>query len=133
MDREPPKSGECWRHYKLKDGVEYVANIVAIAQYSSVYFTDQEDAVLYGNLIEIINELGSYSSFIVKDTETEELLEVQKQSEQWILRPAISPLTNKATERKPVGWARSLSNFMDIVSFPYGDKASNCYRFERIE
>lgn len=31
MERELPKPGERWRHYKLKDGVEYVASIVAIA------------------------------------------------------------------------------------------------------
>lgn len=129
MERDLPIPGELWQHFKQK-----FYSIVAIAQYSSVYFTDQEDTVIYSNsLIEIINELASYSSFIVKDTETEELLEVQKQGEQWILRPAISPLTNKITERKPVGWARSLSNFMEIVSISVGNTTITRYRFERIE
>ncbi|HEY9598384.1 MAG TPA: hypothetical protein V6D33_12000 [Cyanophyceae cyanobacterium] len=44
--------------------------------------------------------------------------------------PAGSPLSSN---QKPVGWARSLDNFMGVVSSPYGDKASNYYRFERIE
>lgn len=132
MERKHPKPGERWRHYKLKDGVEYVANIVAIAQYSSIYFTNQEDAVIYGDLIEIINELASYSSFIVKDTETEELFKAQRQGEQWILHPAINPLTNKVTERKSVGWARSLSNFMDYVVVG-GDEGKRVDRFERIK
>lgn len=126
MERELPKPGDRWRHYKLKDGVEYVAHVVAIAQYS---FANQEQAVIYGDLIGIIDQLGGDCSFVVRDTETEELLEVYKLSNQWMICPASSPLNGN---QKPVGWARSLDNFMGVVSSPYGDKASNCYRFERI-
>ncbi|HEY9598385.1 MAG TPA: hypothetical protein V6D33_12005 [Cyanophyceae cyanobacterium] len=31
MERELPKPGDRWRHYKLKDGVEYIAHVAAIA------------------------------------------------------------------------------------------------------
>lgn len=131
MERELPKPGDRWRHYKLKDGVEYIAHVVAIAQYSSLlYFTNQGQVVIYGDLIGIIDQLGSDCGFVVKDTETEELLEVYKQNDQWTICPTGSPTSN---DQKPVGWARSLDNFMGVVSSPYGDKASNCYRFERIE
>lgn len=131
MEREQPKPkpGERWRHYKLKNGVEYIANIVAIAQYSPINFTDREPAVIYGDLIGIIEELGSYSSFLVKDTETEVWLEVCKQDGQWTLFPNQAPISSL---REPVGWARSLNNFMGVISFPYGDQSSNCYRFERL-
>lgn len=129
MERELPKPGDRWRHYKLKDGVEYIAHVVAIAHYSPVDFTEREPVVIYGNLIEIIEELGSYSSFLVKDTETEIWIEVCKQDGQWTLYLNESPISSL---REPVGWARSLDNFMGVVNSPCGDKASNCYRFERI-
>lgn len=32
MERELPKPGDRWRHYKLKDGVEYIAHVVAIVK-----------------------------------------------------------------------------------------------------
>lgn len=130
MERQLPKPGDRWRHYKLKDGVEYIAHVVAIAHYSPLYFGNQGQAVIYGNWAEVIDELGTHCSFVVKDTETEELLEVYKYNDQWTICPADLPTSET---QKSVGWARSLDNFMGVVSSPYGDKASNCYRFERVD
>ncbi len=104
--------------------------MIAIAHYSAIYFDDKAEVVVYAkDWIDIVNELATGFNFIAQDTETGDLYEVTKESDKWYLRPAVNPITDKATERKPIAWARPLDNFMDIVSSPYGTESSNCYRF----
>ena len=124
MERELPKPGDHWRHFK---GGEYA--IVAIAQYSP-----QWQVVVYTNkeLTKITEQLAIPSGFVVKDVNTEIFVEVINQEEKWIVRPRLDLLL-PVKNPNSIGWARSLDNFMGIVSSPHGDKAINCQRFERTE
>lgn len=129
FERNLPQPGERWQHFK---GNEYW--IIAIAQHSQIYFDSCEQFVIYTKRwIDIVHELANGFNFIAEDTESGVLYEVRRESEKWYLRPAINPITDEPTDRKPIAWARPLDNFMEVVSSDSGDRSSNCYRFERIE
>jgi len=129
MNRENPRPGECWIHFK---GGHY--SVIAIAKYSSRYFDDKSEVVIYTkSWVDILNELANKSSFIACDTENSYLFEVAKENDNWYLRPSDNPITNKSTSRKPIAWARNLDNFMEVISYPYGSELSSTYRFSKKE
>ena len=134
MTRPIPQPGERWRYYKLKDGKDYIANIIGIGKLSyTEYLRERKKFIIYGNWIEVINELGQHFSFVVKDTESSKYYEIiYHKDEGWLMWYLGLDLSE--FNRKQAGWVIPLDNFMETLSSPYiGEFKSNYYRFEKVD
>ena len=121
MERELPKPGEKWRHCKLKDGEEYVATVLAIAQMPGEKI---EKRVIYSRLPHLIEY-----EMRVFDTESNQVFWMKQHGSNvkyalFLLEPIYSETWSNSDVTDETIWARPLDSFMGVVS-------NDCYRFER--
>ncbi len=110
FDREIPKSGENWKHFK---GTNYW--IIGIGSYSANFFyielTKKFPVIYTDNWFNTFKEISIYGNFIARDSETEDLYLVQiEEKNHWILYPAAQ------TNRESLAWVRPLKNFIEKVN-----------------
>ena len=121
-ERELPKPGEKWRHFK---GGEYwvilVASLINSESSNSEILASEKRWVVYSK-----SGILPLRIFSTEDSSVFRLYSglvglISKTDEAW----------KESEVKDSTIWARPLHNFMETLSSPHGDQSSNYYRFER--
>lgn len=131
MNRELPQPGERWQHFK---GGEYVIVTIAYLLTPSRKLLSERRYVIYSKTA---HEWDMRLEAKVFDTESPTVFDLRQSgssepAQALFLLTATNEVWHPNDKTEETIWARPLNNFMGIVSSPYGELASNYYRFERI-
>jgi len=129
MERDEPKPGERWRHFK---GGEYWVTAIAYGITSSGKLLPEKKFVIYTKSSSLVTPNKP-----IYHTETNDVFYIAESdinTEEKFFPLSLSNVrrTSRSATTEQTLWARPINSFMGVVSSPHGAEASNCYRFERI-